>query len=74
MSGSLVSKPTPEYGQLAYTPRDIANLLQLSKSTVYKMIRKGELPGVAQVRGQVRIDRAIFDQWWQEQIDQGVYQ
>ena len=41
-----VGVPTslPEHGEI-FTPNEVAQYLKVSKKTVYKMLRSGELPG-----------------------------
>lgn len=48
--------------KLVYTPKDIQKMLSLSKSTVYNMIKKGELPAV-KIGNSYRIAVSKFQDW-----------
>jgi excisionase family DNA binding protein len=44
------------------TPEDLQRELRLSMSTVYRILRSGELPHV-RFRRKIRVRREVFDQW-----------
>jgi len=48
------------------TPVEVAERLRVSKMTVYRLCRSGELPYVL-VRRQYRIITADFERWFEEQ-------
>jgi len=43
-----------------YTPSEVAGLLRVTRTTVYKMLRGGEIPSV-RVGGQYRVSRRELD-------------
>ena len=47
---------------LAYTVPAVAALLQLGKTTVYELIRTGELPAI-KIRGSRRVTKAALDEY-----------
>jgi len=44
----------------------LAEYLQLGKSTVYKMVQKGEIPGI-KIANQWRFEKSDIDKWLQSQ-------
>lgn len=44
------------------TLSQLAEYLQLGKSTVYKMVQKGEIPGI-KIANQWRFDKKEIDEW-----------
>ena len=49
---------------LLLRPSEVAELLSLSRSTVYNLIARGELPGVVRLGGaSVRIHRGVLEDW-----------
>lgn len=53
------------------TPRDIEEELRLSRSTVYRLLRSGELPHV-RFRRKIRVRREVFEEWSKEQEHQSM--
>ncbi|HEX8743601.1 MAG TPA: helix-turn-helix domain-containing protein [Thermoleophilaceae bacterium] len=52
------------------TPRDVAEQLQISRSTLYEMLRRGELPSY-KIAGARRIDPDDLDRYLTEQREHG---
>lgn len=50
----------------ALTVKDVAQLLQVDEKTVYRLVRKGHLPGF-KVAGAWRFIRADLQQWIEHQ-------
>lgn len=50
----------PDAGTL--TPQQVAELLQVEPQTIWRMIRRGELPAI-KVGRVYRITRTDFDEW-----------
>jgi excisionase family DNA binding protein len=48
------------------TLSQLAEYLQLGKSTVYKMVQKGEIPGI-KIANQWRFDKKEIEKWVKEQ-------
>lgn len=48
--------------KLVYTPKDIQKMLSLSKSTVYNMIKAGEIPAV-KIGNSYRVSVHQFQDW-----------
>ncbi len=48
------------------TLSQLAEYLQLGKSTVYKMVQKGEIPGI-KIANQWRFKKSEIDKWLQAQ-------
>jgi len=48
------------------TLSQLAEYLQLGKSTVYKMVQKGEIPGI-KIANQWRFDKKEIDEWIKRQ-------
>src|SRR5512141_2359095 len=48
------------------TTRQLMDLLQLDRTTIYRMLNDGRLPGV-RVGGQWRFSRQAIDQWFIDQ-------
>lgn len=53
--------------KIVYTVEEIAEMLTMSKSTVYTMVREGELQGV-KVRGGTRILKTSLEEYLQKNI------
>ena len=49
------------------TAQDVAHLLAVDQITVYRLARKGQLPGF-KVGNQWRFDRGVLEQWMTHQI------
>jgi len=45
------------------TVSDVASLLRTSHGAIYKMVERGQLPGVVRVRRRVLIDQSILVYW-----------
>jgi len=45
-----------------WTIKDVAEYLQLNEHTVYRMVRKGEIPAY-KVAGQWRFKRELIEKW-----------
>lgn len=50
------------FGREVMTAREVADYLQLNKSTVYRLAREGKLPG-ARVGHAWRFKRSLIDEW-----------
>lgn len=48
--------------KLVYTPKDIQKMLSLSKSSVYNMIKEGDIPSV-KIGNNYRIPISKFQEW-----------
>lgn len=48
-------------------PREVAEAMNVSVDTVYRMAQDGAIPGAGHVRGQLRIEEAPFLEWWEHQ-------
>lgn len=46
----------------AYTVKEIANLLGVSKASAYKLIRSNQFHSV-KIGGQHRVSKVVFDEW-----------
>jgi excisionase family DNA binding protein len=49
---------------------EVARALGVSKSTVYTMIAKGEIPSI-RIRGGLRVSSAGLTQWIEEKAEEG---
>ena len=49
------------------TAQDVAHLLAVDQITVYRLARKGQLPGF-KVGNQWRFDRGVLEQWMAHQV------
>ena len=45
------------------TPEEVAQLLRLSKSKVYSLLQRNEIPGVVRLGRSVRVSRRRLEQW-----------
>jgi len=52
------------------TLSQLAEYLQLGKSTVYKMVQKGEIPGI-KIANQWRFKKSEIDKWLQSRRRKG---
>ncbi len=52
-------------GSSSYTPDEVAQILKVSRFTIYEMIKRGELPAY-RVGRQVRVDQSDLDQYKQQ--------
>lgn len=50
------------------TPEDLENELRISRSTVYRLLRSGELPHL-KLKRKIRIRREVFEDWCKTQED-----
>ena len=51
---------------------EVAELLGVSRSTVYAMASAGELPGVVRIRGGIRVSNEALKDWLaRQQKDEG---
>lgn len=48
--------------KLVYTPKDVQQMLILSKSTVYNLLKSGEIPSVS-IGKSLRIPVTEFNEW-----------
>lgn len=46
---------------------EIAGLLQVSRATVRRKLRAGDIPGFIKFLGYPRVDRKTFKDWWVKQ-------
>jgi excisionase family DNA binding protein len=51
---------------LLYTPEQVARLIGFGRSTVYEMIRAGNIPSI-RVAGRTRVRRESLDAWIESQ-------
>lgn len=51
--------------QRLLTIPNVCAYLHLSRTSVYRMINRGEMPGVLHIGGVVRIDKDELDKWIQ---------
>ena len=42
------------------TPKQVQELLQMSRATIFRLIEKGDLPGAVKIGGSWRIDREML--------------
>lgn len=52
---------------LLLRPRQVAELLNLSRSKVYEMGQRGELPGWMKLSGSIRVHRPTLEAWLAEE-------
>ena len=52
-----------------YTPVELAKLLNLSRSTIDRKAKAGEIPGRMTIGAQVRFFKPEIDRWIVEQIE-----
>lgn len=52
---------------LLIRPADAAALLSCSRSRIYELAQRGELPGVVRLGGSVRIHRPTLEAWLADQ-------
>jgi excisionase family DNA binding protein len=57
---------TPPSVTRLLTPDDVAELLRLSKTTVYRLCRRGEIPTL-RIGGSLRVDPDALDGWIRRQ-------
>jgi excisionase family DNA binding protein len=55
-------RETPTPNRLVYTPREVADLLCVDRSTVYRRIRDGSIPIVKMGTGKMFIPKKPFDE------------
>jgi excisionase family DNA binding protein len=55
---------------LLLTPAETARLLRVSRSSIYRLIQRNELP-VVRVGGVVRVHRAALTAWLDAQLENG---
>ena len=55
---------------LTLTVAEAAKVLGLGRTTVWRMIQAGELPGVMRFRETIRIDRRRFYEWYDRRAAQ----
>ena len=66
-----MSAPAPaEVQPWTYSATEVARLLGLSRSRVYELAARNELPGVVRIGGLIKFDRATISQWWREQVQE----
>lgn len=54
---------------LYLTPEDLEHELRISRSTVYRLLRSGELPHL-KLKRKIRIRRDVFEDWCKAQESQ----
>jgi excisionase family DNA binding protein len=59
--------PVSAVAPLLLTVSDLCALLNVSRMTVYRMEKTGELPGKVKLGGQVRYHREIIEKWLLDQ-------
>jgi excisionase family DNA binding protein len=55
---------------LLLRPAEAALLLAMSRSRIYELAARGELPGVVRVGGSVRLHRPTLETWLAEEAAQ----
>lgn len=53
---------------LVYTPEEVAEILRVSRASVYKMIKAGELPFV-RVAGRIRVPHSHLERFLDAAVD-----
>jgi len=53
---------TPDF----LTPEDLENELRISRSTVYRLLRSGELPHL-KLKRKIRVRKEVFEDWCKSQ-------
>ena len=53
---------------LTFTTTEAAALLGVGRTTMWRLIQAGEVPGVTKFRDAVRIDRQAFLDWYRERV------
>ncbi len=48
-------------------PEEAAMLLNISRSQMFALMARGEIPGVVRIRRSVRISRIVLERWIAEQ-------
>jgi excisionase family DNA binding protein len=48
-------------------PREVAEMLNVSVSTIYRMAQEDVLPSSGRVNGRLRFERDAILQWWEDQ-------
>jgi excisionase family DNA binding protein len=61
--------PVSTVEPLLLTLADVCALLNLSKSTIYRIEKTSPLPGRVKLGGQVRYHRQVIEKWLLEQIE-----
>lgn len=57
------ASPTADPAVRAYTIPEAARLLKVSDSHLYRLAKRGQLPGAIHLGAAVRISRIQFDAW-----------
>lgn len=60
--------PTTQYEKRVYTVEEIQDILQISKTTAYNLVKSG-LFHCVKIGGQHRISKRSFDKWLDSQED-----
>jgi len=63
-NNSTMQNEEPEALQVM-TVQEVANYLRLSKDSVYKLVKKGELPA-ARILNKLRFDRTSVEEYFKE--------
>lgn len=65
-----MSAPAPaEIQPWTYSAPELAQLLGLSRSRIYEMAARNELPGMVRIGGYIKFDRETINHWWRAQVD-----
>lgn len=67
MNENLESVPAPEYEKRVYTADEIQDILGISRTTAYQLIRSNVFHSV-RVGGHYRISKKSFDKWLDCQV------
>lgn len=57
-------KDTKESYPVSLKVKDLAEIMNISKKTVYTRLEKEEIPGQNKLMGQWRVPRDVFLTWW----------
>jgi len=62
-----VKEQVPEILPLLLTVSQVCALLNISRSTIFRLEKSGEMPGRVNIGGQVRYHRQVIEDWLLEQ-------
>ncbi|WP_317317288.1 helix-turn-helix domain-containing protein [Longibaculum muris] len=65
MNENIGTIPMIEYEKRVYTPEEIQDILGVSRTTIYQLIKSKVFHSV-RVGGQYRISKRSFDKWLEE--------
>ena len=70
--GSNQAHPSPVSTAVSplFTVREVCSFLKVSRSTLQRMEKAGELPGRVKLGGQIRYHRETLEKWLLERVEQ----